>query len=881
MEHKISIDAFQVSPVNICPCVNHGLVCHGITPASHPNYLAEHRLYRVEIKLSRQINKHRLTPWGLSLSLVHGRYLVVARVDAQHHFCKLNNGKKLNNNSLITGDCILQINGFDCAFGNDKPFVSFQSMTNYLAQASYLSIVVLRNYAALQHACTCLVYHRKAINVATLASTKQLLSSIQSIRNHLMICNMIFPFHRSKYILYSDSFPIKLPFEVSSETIKAVTILYSRACQEKNMMKFTQFNATTHVHTQTQRSSEEDSFRYVNPITGVEFVDNMLEETDPDDGLRHAMFLPKVKRIYDWLYRRKSKWRSKRRFRVNPSRSTDRRAYPPIPYTFNFALTWNMFPEDLRRLQNDKFGKDFCDNLDDQSLIEGNLTNYVMRMESFPNWLKKRKESWKVNRISNDMKQDDAYFFVFNADFRVLTNELFKQHYSDNLDDFSWEDGIADQFLPKITSFPKWLNHRKAKWKKNRSIIYFEESFKCSQHLSEFWLDQGFSTFEDWLSDVQINWRRSYSWQRKKRKQIEMDIFGEVHFPFDCESENAESEMIRWLVVRKRQWLVARRKRQRRFLVQGQLDERTYIKKQGIGKDNVHNMVDDMSLFAPTSPRSVLFKRQSNMLSSDPEIQHIDALLDEEERREEELKKRLSEVPPFDLTFIFDPALCPDDIIALIFRYLPCSEHGKMMCISSKSSNLIKKRSDMWHSLCPDHWILPKRPRKSWAQLYIGKLREEEEAIRKMSDDILVRASNIIAKRDDLQRIDKIVSQAEKRFKRFSIDYSSAVVLERSSLLNLAIMNSRHKIVRWLIETKGADIETSDRGGFTPLLNAAYLGDRAMVRYLLSKGCNRAKIGTEHSTQALAPIGFKGLDAEGWARERGFERIADMIKYGI
>ena len=52
------------------------------------------------------------------------------------------------------------------------------------------------------------------------------------------------------------------------------------------------------------------------------------------------------------------------------------------------------------------------------------------------------------------------------------------------------------------------------------------------------------------------------------------------------------------------------------------------------------------------------------------------------------------------------------------------------------------------------------------------------------------------------------------------VDYTSGVVLERNSLLNLAIIAERVKISRWLIEEKGADLESSDRGGFTPLINA-------------------------------------------------------------
>lgn len=76
-------------------------------------------------------------------------------------------------------------------------------------------------------------------------------------------------------------------------------------------------------------------------------------------------------------------------------------------------------------------------------------------------------------------------------------------------------------------------------------------------------------------------------------------------------------------------------------------------------------------------------------------------------------------------------------------------------------------------------------------------------------------------------------------------------------------------------------IETSDRGEFTPLINAAWAGDKYLVRFFLQKGANRCKFGTGHYTEPLAPPDFKGHTAEEWARKKGHDEIADFIRMGL
>lgn len=52
-------------------------------------------------------------------------------------------------------------------------------------------------------------------------------------------------------------------------------------------------------------------------------------------------------------------------------------------------------------------------------------------------------------------------------------------------------------------------------------------------------------------------------------------------------------------------------------------------------------------------------------------------------------------------------------------------------------------------------------------------------------------------------------------------------------------------------------------------------------RFLLGKGCDRTKLGKNHSSKGLAPAAFEGLTAEGWARKRGHDEVADLIHLGL
>jgi ankyrin repeat protein len=159
-------------------------------------------------------------------------------------------------------------------------------------------------------------------------------------------------------------------------------------------------------------------------------------------------------------------------------------------------------------------------------------------------------------------------------------------------------------------------------------------------------------------------------------------------------------------------------------------------------------------------------------------------------------------------------------------------------------------------------------------------LDKEREQHQKRWDDLLLKCAAALLSGDLLHKIEKLVENAEKDF-GFDVNYVSGVVCERNSILNLAVIHNRHKVARWLVESKQADIETYDRGNFTPLLNAAWGGDRTMVRYFLQRGANRRVRGTQHYSQAIAPAGFEGMTADEWAAKNDYPDIAKLIRLGL
>lgn len=85
-----------------------------------------------------------------------------------------------------------------------------------------------------------------------------------------------------------------------------------------------------------------------------------------------------------------------------------------------------------------------------------------------------------------------------------------------------------------------------------------------------------------------------------------------------------------------------------------------------------------------------------------------------------------------------------------------------------------------------------------------------------------------------------------------------------NTALNAAVFGRRHEVVRLLLD-RGADPNVRQRGGWTPLHRAAFLGDGAMVELLLQRGA-AAEAQTDD-----------GRTAEAIAREQGHASLADRL----
>jgi len=491
------------------------------------------------------------------------------------------------------------------------------------------------------------------------------------------------------------------------------------------------------------------------------------------------------------------------------------------------------------------------------------------------------KASWQKVLGNSNKRKSTSHEPVTKRPKVECRNIMFKDKngaaifYCDNNDEIDPDEGrhfrkFANDLCER--NFHQWLSERKECWRQSRNHVPLEpmpnerslgmidvaEDDLPSTLEPDFWLTSGFDSFENWLDSSKTRWRRNYSWHKQRLTALQKRVEADVSLPTgNCMSID---QVEKWLASRKVGWRLTRRKRQLLQLEQ-------YLELGGDENDSNSSS----SLIRSSSVASSVTRQL--------ETAYIDEILESRQERPKGPRK------PLDITWMFEAALgCPDDVVVNIMQYLLPRDHGNLLCLSFTSNDFFKRRDSVWRDLCPLHWVLPRRPRRSWASVYITKIRAEEEAARKKNDDILVKASAIIGKADQLLKLQKLLrkyrASAVGDFD-FDVNYTSGVVLERNSLLNLAIIAERVKISRWLIEEKGADLESSDRGGFSPLINAAWNGDKKMVRYLLARGCDRNKVGLFHSSKGLCPPSFKGHTAEGWAKKRGHEDVADLIRIGL
>ena len=456
------------------------------------------------------------------------------------------------------------------------------------------------------------------------------------------------------------------------------------------------------------------------------------------------------------------------------------------------------------------------------------------------------KASWQKVLGGNSNKRKSTSHELGTKRPKVeFRNSMFKDKngvaiiFCDNNDEIDPDEGrhfrkFADDQCER--NFHQWLRERKESWRQSRNhvplepmpnerslgMIDVEEDDLPSTLEPDFWLSSGFDSFEDWLDSSKTKWRRNYSWHRRRLTALQEKVEADVSLPTgNCMLIN---QVEKWLASRKLGWRLTRRKRQLLQLEQ-------YLKSGEDENDASSSLIRSSSV--------------ASSVTRHLETAYIDEILESQQERSKDTGPR----QPLDISWMFEAARgCPDDVVVNILQYLLPRDHGNLLCLSFTSNDCFKRRESVWRDLCPPHWILPRRPRRSWASVYITKIRAEEDAARKKNDDILVKASAIIGKADQLLKLQKLLkkyrvsavgdfdfggclrfcvstSNADFLTRRLlgtetDVDYTSGVVLERNSLLNLAIIAERVKISRWLIEEKGADLESSDRGGFTPLINA-------------------------------------------------------------
>lgn len=161
---------------------------------------------------------------------------------------------------------------------------------------------------------------------------------------------------------------------------------------------------------------------------------------------------------------------------------------------------------------------------------------------------------------------------------------------------------------------------------------------------------------------------------------------------------------------------------------------------------------------------------------------------------------------------------------------------------------------------------LPRRPRGS---LFTLLLKAEAGAARRSAlahDELLRRVYLVFCKHDSVQSMRALLARHASGALNINAEHS---IMEGNSLANLAARCGALRCLRCLYHDYGADLETADVGGFTPLLNAAWRGDAPMVRWLLEVGADAT---TRGRSRGAGPA-----SAAEWARVRGYAALADEL----
>ena len=290
-----------------------------------------------------------------------------------------------------------------------------------------------------------------------------------------------------------------------------------------------------------------------------------------------------------------------------------------------------------------------------------------------------------------------------------------------------------------------------------------------------------------------------------------------------------------WLIIRKNQWKIQLRMRQQRKWKTFEIDSDTVSK----GLLNTPRCV---------SPSNVSF----SCARADASLERIAG-----ENRLTQLNN--TSISP---SLLFDAHLetC-DEIIGHCFGFLRHSERIILLCLGKATRKFLKNRDEIWHQLCSAKWNLAERPRKTYYDLYMAGTRKDEKHYCDQSDKIFKRATIIMSKGDHVQKMETLLENAKMKF-GFDINHVPRVCSDNNSILNFAVISRRSGIVKWLVESKEeTDLESRNKGGFTPIMNAHWCGDLCIFDYLLRRGCDHTKIGSGlYHSQPFALIGNQLLE---------------------
>jgi hypothetical protein len=164
-------------------------------------------------------------------------------------------------------------------------------------------------------------------------------------------------------------------------------------------------------------------------------------------------------------------------------------------------------------------------------------------------------------------------------------------------------------------------------------------------------------------------------------------------------------------------------------------------------------------------------------------------------------------------------------------------------------------------------WRFPSRPRQSWANLYFHLAHKFQIEAHQAMDTLLYQFHKVVRAADSVQKIRKMLLPVQQKG-YLRTNYTTGM-FEGHTLLNFAARYGQSKCVAALVADFHADVNIADDGGFTPLANAAYIGDMKSVAILLNAGADPSIKGRAHWTGPLSSS--KLMAAETMAAQNDFQ----------